>query len=81
MAVEKWSIFGYFGYWGRHSLALMVTHYSIIQVICEIINRVVYDEPYLMGFHALYFFVATMIVEYYIAEFIHHKMPFLIGKR
>lgn len=80
MAVEKWSILAYFDYWGRHSLILMVTHYSIIQVICEIINKTIYNEPHLAGYHALYFFIVTMIVEYFIAELIHRRMPFLLGK-
>ena len=80
MAVEKWSILAYFDYWGRHSLILMVTHYSIIQVICEIINKTIYNEPHLAGYRALYFFIVTMIVEYFIAELIHRRMPFLLGK-
>lgn len=80
MSIEKWRILGYFDYWGRHSLVLMVTHYSIIQVICEITNKAVYDEPYLTGYHALCFFIITMIAEYFIAELIHRRMPFLLGK-
>ena len=61
-------------------MALMVTHYSIVMVICEIINKFLFNEPYIHGYPAFIYFIAIMIVEYFICEIITRKFPILLGK-
>lgn len=80
MVIQQWKIMEYFDYWGRYSLALMVTHYSLIQVLCEITNHALFSQPKLNGVPALGFFLLTMIIEYFIAEFLYRKAPALLGK-
>lgn len=81
MVIQRWKIMDYFDYWGKYSLALMVTHYSLIEVLCEITNKALFSQPKLSGFPALYFFLLTMIVEYFIAEFLYRQAPTLLGRQ
>lgn len=80
MTMENVRITNYFNYWGRNSLALMVTHYSIVLVICEWINKCLFNEPHIQGYVAFVYFIVVMIVEYYICEIITRKYPTLLGK-
>lgn len=80
MAMENLRFTNYFNYWGRNSLALMVTHYSIVMVACEMINKYLFNEPHIQGYAAFVYFIAVMIVEYYICDRITKKYPFVLGK-
>ena len=80
MAMGNIRYANYFNYWGRNSMALMVTHYSIVMVICEIFNKFLFNEPYIHGYPAFIYFIAIMIVEYFICEIITRKFPILLGK-
>lgn len=70
----------YFEYWGRNSLILMATHYSILMELCVLINKIFFHEPILSGWSAIVFFIITMILEYPIACLINKKYQFLLGK-
>lgn len=70
----------FFSYWGRNSLILMVTHYSIIQEICIAINKYILHEPEFTGINTIYFFIATILLEYPIIWFFNNKAKFMIGK-
>lgn len=80
MAADDMRITDYFNYWGLNSLALMVTHYSIVMVLFEMLNKAILHEPYIQGYPAFAYFVAIMIVEYFICELITRKCPRLLGK-
>ena len=82
-AIEDKIPFRYLNYWGIHSLGLMVTHYSFFLVICWIIqNHIDGTEGELLhGWPSIGYFVATMILEYFVVEMIEKKFPFLLGKK
>lgn len=80
MAMDNICLTNYFNYWGRNSLALMVTHYSIVMEIFNMINQYCFNEPYIQGYPSCVYFVAVMIVEYYLCELISKKFPASLGK-
>lgn len=80
MGIEKMRVTDYLNYWGRNSMALMVTHYSFLMVGCDIVNRVFFHEPKITGYSSFIYFFMIMIFEYYITEFLLKKYPFLFGK-
>ncbi len=79
-AVERSRLADYFNYWGRNSLALMVSHYSIVLVLCEMLNKYLTNEPHIHGYPAFAWFVVVMLIEYFICEFITRKIPMTLGK-
>lgn len=66
-------------YWGRNSLIVMVTHYSIIQVVCETVCTQLLHRPF-EGSITLLFFVLTIMIEYPIIYFFNYKASFMLGK-
>lgn len=80
MAIETSPVFSYFNYWGRNSMALMVTHFSILMVLCDIVVRLLYGTPMKGGWIALTMFGLTMIAEYFIAEWLSKRFPRIIGR-
>lgn len=72
-------ILNYFEYWGRNSLCLMVTHYSIILVICKIIIQNILGLTF-YGWITIFAFCMSMIFQYIINESINKYFPFLLGK-
>lgn len=70
----------FFIFWGKNSLVLMVTHYSILMEICIILNTYWTGSNDLNGINAIYFFIGTILIEYFIVFFINTKAKFLIGK-
>ncbi len=80
MALERLRIMHYFNYWGINSLALMVTHYSIVLVLCEMLNKYLTNEPHIHGYPAFAWFAVVMLIEYFICECITRKMPMTLGK-
>jgi hypothetical protein len=81
MSVQTSRWINYFDYWGGHSLALMVTHYSFLLVVCEMVNKSILHHDIFSGVPTLFFFAITMILEYCIVEWVHRKAPCLIGKQ
>jgi fucose 4-O-acetylase-like acetyltransferase len=73
----------YFEYWGRNSLILMLTHYTIIMELFILLNNSITNtsDNELHGAAALFYFALTMIVEYYVVILINKYFPFLIGKQ
>ena len=70
----------YLNFWGRNSLILMLTHYSIIMEFCIYINYHIFGNPTLSNWNAIFFFIITMIVEYPLTLLINKKFRFLLGK-
>lgn len=76
----RWFMNSFFSFWGRNSLILMLTHYSILLEICKVLNEKLWGEVDFTGIHTLYFFAATILVEYPIVWIVNRKFNFLIGK-
>ena len=68
-------------YFGRNSLIVMATHYSIIQVGCELINKHYTGNSQLGGVSALYWFAGSLVLEIPVIWLINRHLPFLIGKK
>lgn len=75
--VQSWKLWNYFDYWGRNSLSLMVTHYSIVQVLIVIFIEKVLHLPF-DGWITIYAFVASMPVQYLITQALNRWYPRLL---
>jgi hypothetical protein len=80
ISTEKWLLNKFFIFWGKNSLILMVTHYSILLEICIILNTHWTGSSKFTGMNTIYFFVATIILEYPMVYFINSRAKFLLGK-
>jgi hypothetical protein len=80
MSLPKNPVSRFFSFWGRNSLILMATHYSILMEICLVINRDCLGHAEFEGLNTLLFFVVTILVEYPIVWFFNHKCQFMLGK-
>ena len=78
--MKKGVIAKFFSFWGINSLVMMVTHYSILLVICQIIDHGIFQEPF-SGIRTLAWFTISVIVEYPIVWFFNHKAKWMLGKR
>lgn len=78
-ALQNSKMLDYFDYWGRNSLSLMVTHYSIVQVLITIFIVHVLHTPF-TGWITIYAFIASMPVQWGIARMLDNKYPFTLGK-
>ena len=78
--VGKSHFSSFFSYWGENSIVLMVTHYSIMLVICEIVNKHLFGNDQFSGYITLVFFAVTVILNYPIVYFINRNARFLLGK-
>lgn len=81
MTIETSPILKFFHYWGRNSMALMVTHFSILLVLCDISVRIIWGHPMNGGWIALSLFGITMVLEYFIAEWLSRYYPKILGIR
>lgn len=79
LSIQNSSVLDYFDYWGRNSLILMVTHYSITIVICRIIVERLFYMPF-DGWITLVCFAISMIFQYLIIKPINMHAKFLLGK-
>ena len=70
----------FFTYWGKHSMTLMVTHYSIVMVICILLNQLIVGDQKLMGWNALIWFIVAMFIEYYLVLILEKRFPKIFGK-
>lgn len=73
-------LWNYFDYWGRNSLSLMVTHFSITLVLSRIVVEnllgMVFD-----GWVTIYAFAVSIIVSYFFALLLNRYFPYLLGKK
>lgn len=80
-AIYNFPLNAFFSYWGRNSLILMSTHFSIYQVICEsFCSRVLLLSEF-VGWVTITCFILTMMVEYPTVWMINKWFPFFLGKR
>lgn len=80
MPISKGSISKIFSYWGRNSLVLMVTHYSITMVLCKYICEKVLEMPF-SGASSNYFFIVTVLLTYPLVWLFDNKLSFMLGKK
>ena len=81
IVVEKWHIMRFFTYWGRNSLVLMVTHYSIVMVLCQIFDKYVLECNEFVGWRTIVYFVVTVLLTYPLVWFFNNKARFMLGRR
>lgn len=70
----------FFIFWGKNSLIMMVTHYTIIQVLCEITNKYILGNAEFTGYITLVFFVLTVLIEYPVVYLLNKKGAFILGR-
>lgn len=76
-AVQSSPLLNYIDYWGRNSLSLMVTHYSIVQVLITIfITHVLHLE--FIGWTTIWAFIASMPIQYIITLGLNRYTPYLL---
>lgn len=79
--LEKWAAVNrFFVFWGKNSLVLMATHYSILLVLCKMIHTAITGASEFTGMVTIYYFVASVIIEYPIVYFINKRAKFILGK-
>ena len=72
-------VLNYLRYWGKNSIILMTVHYSILmELIIWLYTSAMGYPPY--GWITLVCFVAIMLLQYPIAEFINRKCKYIIGR-
>ena len=79
--VERWHIMQFFAYWGRNSLVLMVTHYSIVLVLCQIFDKYVMGCGEFVGWRTIVYFVVTVLLTYPLVWLFNNKARFMLGRR
>lgn len=79
--VERWSIMQFFAYWGRNSLVLMVTHYSIVLVLCQIFDKYVMGCGEFVGCRTIVYFVITILLTYPLVWFFSSRAGFMLGQK
>lgn len=80
MALETSPLLRFFDYWGRNSMALMVTHMSILLVISDIVTlKLTGHKTAGAGWLSFATFCVIMAIEYFIAEWLRHRFPRSIG--
>ena len=80
-SIQSLRINQFFSFWGKNSLILMATHYSIYQVMCETFCERWLQISEFVGWVTILCFVVTMLVEYPTVYLINHHFSFLTGKR
>lgn len=78
-SVEKYDLFAYLNYWGRNSLNLMLTHYSITLVIVQIIFDHILQIPF-AGRITLIAFIASLPVQHLFVYLVNRFAIQTLGK-
>lgn len=78
-SMQNFRLFDYFDYWGCNSLILMVTHYSIVEVLFTLIAEKGLGYTF-SGWVAIVCCIISMPLQYIIAKKINAHAKFLIGK-
>ncbi len=81
LSIQKWRVNLFFSFWGKNSLILMATHYSIYQVMCETFCERSLGISEFSGWITIACFVVTMAMEYPTVYVINKWCPCLLGKK
>lgn len=71
----------FFAYWGRNSLVLMATHYSIVLVLCQIVDRYCFGCDEFVGWRTIVYFVVAVVLTYPLVWFFNNKARFMLGRK
>ncbi len=77
--VQDWRVMDCFDYWGKNSLLLMVTHYSIVLVLLQWFTENVLRESF-SGWTSLVCFILSMPIQYLLVPLFNKYGKFLIGR-
>lgn len=79
--VERRRIMQFFIFWGRNSLALMLTHESFLHELSKIFDKYVLGFDILWGERTLVYFVVTILLSYPIVWFFNNRARFMLGRK
>ena len=77
--LTSWKSFPICDYWGRHSLNLMVTHYSITMVLFSLVIEKIMHWQF-FGWISILCFLCSIPIQYFFVKIVDKKYPFLLGK-
>lgn len=78
-SLQKLKMFNFFDYWGRNSLNLMVTHYSIILVLFTIMVENLFKQSF-DGWITILCFIVSLPMQYLLVSTIDKYCKFTLGK-
>ena len=79
--IDKLLFTKFFTYWGKNSLVLMCTHFSITLEIMKFIDRELFNHSQFEGMRTLAYFVIAIIVTYPLVWLFNNKLSFMLGKK
>lgn len=77
--LQRFRAFDFLDYWGRNSLNLMVTHYSIVMVLITIVVEKCINLPF-YGWTTIICFLISLPIQYLLVWFIDKYCKFTLGK-
>lgn len=77
--LQNFNVMNCLAYWGRNSLLLMVTHYSIVLVAFQWFTETILDKTF-SGWISLVCFFISMPIQYLLVPFFNKNAKFLLGK-
>lgn len=81
MVVKPNFVIDFFTYWGRNSLVLLGTHYSITLVIFKLFDSIMLHHSSFSGPVTLLYFVLVIVVSYPIARLFNGRLRFMLGRK
>ena len=70
----------FLSFWGINSLVMMMTHYSITMVICQMIDNTTFHTTF-TGVRTLVWFIVAVIATYPMVWFFNNKAKFMLGRK
>lgn len=77
--IKKNYIKDFFVFWGKNSLILMCTHYSITLELCKIFDRRFLHSDF-TGYTTIVYFFIAIIATYPLTYLFNNKLYFMLGK-
>lgn len=71
----------FFSYWGRNSLIMMCTHFSIVMEIIMVFDRIVMGHTNFCGWSTIYYFIIAVLATYPLVWLFNGKLSFMLGKK
>lgn len=71
----------FFSYWGRNSLIMMCTHFSIVMEIIMVFDKIIMGHPDFYGWSTIYYFIVAVLATYPLVWLFNSKLSFMLGKK
>lgn len=81
MVAKSNSVLNFFTYWGRNSLILLGTHYSITLVIFKLFDSHILHHASFSGLLTLIYFALAILATYPMVALFNGKLKFMLGKK